>query len=351
MKRYAMLLAPLMLASMAACGGEEPGEVDSVADAGTVLVSAATSAESGAQVPARIVARESANLATRASGTVEAVLVDVGSSVRRGEVLVRLEASGVESAVARAEAEEVVARRTFDRLSNLERDGAATKQELDQAEAGLRTAVAMLDEARAAREYVALRAPFDGTVTARLVDPGDLAVPGRPVLLISGAGDLKVEADLPASLADFVSVGDRVSVVRPENGERWAATVSRVVPVIELSSHRFRIEATFDESTDLPAAGTFGRIELAGRGERSAWVPLDALVRRGQLTGVFVVVGDALLIRWIRTGRRTDEAVEVLAGLREGALVVREPDPGLVDGARADATEIVAWAFSPDGGR
>ena len=56
MKRYAMLLAPLMLASMAACGGEEPGEVDSVADAGTVLVSAATSAESGARVPARIVA-------------------------------------------------------------------------------------------------------------------------------------------------------------------------------------------------------------------------------------------------------------------------------------------------------
>ena len=351
MNRYLMLLAPVLLASMAACGREEPGEVDSVAEVGTVLVSAATSAESGAQVPARIVARESADLATRASGTVEAVLVDVGASVRRGEVLVRLEASGVESAVTRAEAQAVIARRTFERLSNLERDGAATRQELDQAEASVRTAEAGLDEATAAREYVVLRAPFAGTVTARLVDPGDLAVPGRPVLVISGAGGLKVEADVPASLADFVAVGDRVGVVRPGGAERWAATVSRVVPVIDLSTHRFRVEAKFDESTDLPVAGTFARLELADRGERSAWVPLDALVRRGQLTGVYVVAGETLRIRWIRTGRRTADGVEVLAGLREGALVVREPDPGFVDGVRHGGTEVVAWAFSPDGGR
>jgi RND family efflux transporter MFP subunit len=349
MKRYMLLSVVTALTTATACDSGEPGEVDSLPDVGTVAVSAAGSAPTVFQAPARIVARETANLATRASGTIEAVLVDAGATVRRGQVLVRLEAAGVESAVVRAEAQTVVTRRTYERLSNLERDGAATRQELDQAEAALRTADAALSEAQAAREYVTLRAPFDGYVSARLANPGDLAVPGRPVLVISGASGVKVEADLPAGLADFVSVGDRVAVLRPEGKARWTATVSLVVPVIELSSHRFRVEAMLDDAEDPPVAGTFARMELPGRGDASAWVPADALIHRGQLTGLYVVDGDALRLRWVRTGRRADDAVEVLAGLREGALVVREPDPALVDGTGIGGTETVGWTFGLDG--
>jgi RND family efflux transporter MFP subunit len=351
MKRYLMLSVPVLMASVAACGREEPGEVRNVEAVGVVEVSAVASAATGSQVPARVVARETANLATRGSGTVESVLVDVGARVRRGQVLVRLESSGVQSAVTRAEAQEVVARRTFDRLSSLERDGAATKQELDQAEAALRTAEAMVEEAGAAREYVSLRAPFDGTVSTRFADPGDLAVPGRPVLVISGAGGVKVEADLPAMMVDAVSEGERVTVVAPQDGRRWSATVRRVVPVIDLSSHRFRIEAMFDRPADVPKAGSFVRLEIGGRGEASAWVPSDAIVRRGQLTGAYVLTDGTLRLRWIRTGRRTADAVEVLAGLSEGTLVVREPDPGLVDGATVDGIDVVAWVLTPKSDR
>jgi RND family efflux transporter MFP subunit len=345
MNRYMMLLVPVIMASVAACDRGEPGEVETVAAVDMVDVSAAAFAEGGAQIPARVVARETANLATRASGTIESVRANVGSAVRRGQVLVRLEASGVESAVARAEAQAVVARRTFDRLSNLERDGAATRQELDQAEAALRTADAMLEEAHSAREYVSLRAPFDGTVSARYADPGDLAVPGRPVLVISGSRGVKLEADLPATMADAMADGERVTIVDPGSGKRWPATVRRVVPVIDLASHRFRVEAMFDPSDDLPVAGSYVRLEIAGQGEASAWVPSDAIVRRGQLTAVYVVADEAVRLRWIRTGRRTADAVEVLAGLRQGTLVVRDPDPGLVDGATVRGTSMVEWDF------
>ena len=351
MKRYMMLFVPLLMASVTACDREEPGEVETVDAVGIVGVSAAAFAEGGTQIPARVVARETANLATRASGTIESVLVNAGSAVRRGQVLVRLDASGVESAVARAEAQTVVARRTFDRLSSLERDGAATRQELDQAEASLRTAEAMLEEAHAAREYVSLRAPFDGTVSARFADPGDLAVPGRPVLVISGATGVKLEADLPAAMANAVADGQRVTVVAPRSGGRWPATVRRVVPVIDLASQRFRVEAMFESSDDLPVAGSFVRLEIAGRGEASAWVPSDALVRRGQLSGVYVVSDNAIRLRWIRTGRRTADAVEVLAGLGQGTLVVRDPDPGLVDGAAVSGTNVMEWVFPSDGDR
>lgn len=351
MKRYMMLFVPVLMASVAACGREEPGEVETVAAIEQVNVSPAAFAEGGAQIPARVVAQETANLATRVSGTIESIRVNVGFAVRRGQVLVRLEASGVESAVARAEAQMVVARRTFDRLSNLERDGAATRQELDQAEAALRTAEAMLAEAHSAREYVSLRAPFDGTVSARYADPGDLAVPGRPVLVVSGSGGVKLEADLPATMAGALADGERVAILDPGSGRRWPATVRRVVPVIDPASQRFRVEALFDAAADLPVAGSYVRLEIAGQGEASAWVPSDAIVRRGQLTGVYVVADEALRLRWIRTGRRTSDAVEVLAGLGQGTLVVRDPGPGLVDGAAVRGTRVMEWDFRSEDDR
>jgi RND family efflux transporter MFP subunit len=351
MKRYMMLFVPVLLATVAACGRGEPGEVENTEVVGTVTVSAVAGAETGLQVPARIEARETASLATRGSGTVESVLVDVGSAVRRGQVLVRLEGSGVESAMARAEAQAVMARRTYDRLANLERDGAATRQELDQAEAALRTAEAMVAEASASQDYFTLRAPFDGTVTSRYADPGDLAVPGRPVLVISGSHGVKVVADLPASVVGAVADGGRIVVVSPETGERWPATVRQVVPVIDRASQRFRVEATFEASTGLPPAGSFVRVEIPGLGESSAWVPADAVVRRGQLSGVFVVTDGELRLRWIRPGRSSGGAVEALAGVAEGALVVRDPEPGFVDGAAVAGTEIAAWTAAPEGQR
>jgi RND family efflux transporter MFP subunit len=351
MKRYMMLFVPVLMATVSACGREEPGEVENLESVGTVAVSPVASAETGVQVPARVVARETANLATRGSGTVESVLVDVGSSVRRRQILVRLEASGVESALVRAEAQAVMARRTHTRLANLERDGAATRQELDQAETALRTAEAMVGEASAARDYFALRAPFNGTVTARFADPGDLAVPGRPVLVIAASQSVKIVADVPAAMIGFVAAGGRITVVSPGTGERRSATVRHVVPVIDPASQRFRVEATFDASDNLPAAGSVVRAEIPGPGESSSWVPADALVRRGQLSGVYVVSDNELRLRWIRPGRRTAGAVEVLAGISAGSLVVRNPEPGFVDGAAVAGTEVVAWIFSPEGGR
>lgn len=345
MKRYA-LCAPALVLTLGACGRGEPGEIETVAVVDTVQVSAAAGGEKLQQLPARVVPARTAELATRATGTIEAVTVDVGTAVRAGQVLVRLDASGVEAAVASAEAQRDIARRTWERIRNLERDGAATGQELDQAEANLRMAEAGLMEAIGQREYVFLRAPFDGTVAARQADPGDLAVPGRPVLVLAGRPGVKIEADLPASLAGRVQVGDAATVLRQETGSSWQAVVTRVVPVVELSSHRFRVEARFAESDALPLPGTFARLELSAGDEASVWVPSDAVVRRGQLFGVFMPEGDHLRLRWVRTGQKRGDGVEVLAGLDSGALVVREPSSEFTDGIPVRHLRTVPWKWS-----
>jgi len=320
------------VSALAACGGAEPGHVARSDGPVAIVVSEAVSTGASVAVPARVRAAQSATLATRTSGTIRSIAVDVGSEVRQGELLVRLDGSSVDAGVRTAEASENLARRYFERIRALEADGAATGHELDEARARLEMAEAALEEARAQRGYVALRAPFDGIVTARLVDAGDLAVPGQPVLVVSGLRGLEIEADLPASVR--VRLGDPVIVSDRDAGLAWPATAVRVVPVLDAASHRFRVEATFDdEAADgLPVPGRIVTLEVADPSESTVWIPEDALLSRGQLRGVFTAENGAIHLRWLRIGEVRAGAVEVLAGLPAGAAIVRRPSAELSDG-------------------
>jgi RND family efflux transporter MFP subunit len=350
MMRHTLLLLPALAVAAAGCDRGEPGRLESSGSPQDVTVSAVVSSLGATQVAGRVLAAQSAELATRTSGTVMAVLVEVGAPVRAGQTLVRLDDAGVESSVSGAEAAVTVARKSHARLENLLRDGAATAQELDQATAQLEMAEARLREARSQREYVTLRAPFDGTVAARMVDPGDLAVPGMAVLSLAGSGAVKVEADAPAALAGRVATGDELMVVAPAGGS-WPAVVSRKVPVIDRTSNRFRLEARFAPGRrDLPLPGTYVRLELPGTEGASLLVPDDALVRQGQLTGVYALEGGVLRLRWIRPGRARDGAVEVLAGLGPDAVVVRSPAAALRDGIAAGTVRREEWSPEPAGG-
>ena len=196
MKRLILMTAAL--GTMACGGADEPGRLPMTAEPVAVTVSTARHAPSVESFPAVVTSERTAEIATRMSGTVERVLVDVGARVRRGDVLIELDARDVEARVSAARAQEQLAERSHTRIDNLARDGAASQQELDQATAQLEAARAMRAEAEAQRAYAVVRAPFDGVVTRREIDPGDLAMPGMPFITVMAPGALKVEADLPA---------------------------------------------------------------------------------------------------------------------------------------------------------
>ncbi len=328
------------------CGGE-PGALPESEAPVEVVVSTAVASPSLAGAPGTVLSTEEAELATRISGTIRRVAVDIGSRVARGDVLVSLDTDEIDARIASAQAAAELARRSHGRIQALAADGAATEQELDDAAARREMAEAALRDARAQREYVALRAPFAGVITARLADPGDLAVPGVPILKLTGTAALKVTADLPAELSGRLVVGDAVSVVRPESGRRYPARVTRVVPAVDPSSRRFRVEARFETEAaatpDIPP-GTFVRVEFDEPTSTTRWIPADAIKQRGQLTGVFVVEGEKLRLHWVRLGQRHEGAVELLAGPPLGALLVRTPASELVDGQPVAIARQVEWA-------
>ncbi len=338
--------APALVAvAAAACGPAEPGKMPEPAAIADVEVSVPAGAPQVLALPATVEASREAELSTRISGRITEIAVDVGSRVQQGQVLVSLDAGDVAAAIGRAEASERQARRTFDRLEALERDGAATAQELDDARAALEMAEAALQEARTQSRYAVLTAPFSGWVTARLADPGDLTVPGRPILSLIAEGGLKIVADVPAGIGARLRPGDSVTVHEPASGA-LPARIARVAPAVQTEARLLRVEAELaegaGEASPLPLPGAFVRLQLRAGGS-TLWVPEDAVVRRGQLTGVWLVDGEVLRLRWIRPGQLRPGSVEVLAGLTGDELVVRRPSPLLADGQPVGTERRLEW--------
>lgn len=346
-ERAARFLRPvaataLVVLAAAGCGGE-PGRVESTGEPVRVTVSPPREAPTSVAFPGTVTPVRRAELGTRTSGTVEAVHVEVGSRVAPGDTLVVLDTADVRARIEQARAGAEVARKSFRRIRNLEAEGAATGQELDEARARLDVAEGRLREALSQRPYTVLLAPYAGAVTVRNVDPGDLAVPGRSVITLEGSGAVKVVADLPATAAGGVAVGDGARIVDPSTGREAEGRVVHVVPSVDPGSRRFRVEVRpAADASSLPAPGGYVRILLEG-GEPTRWIPRDAVVRRGQLTGVYTVEDDRLRLRWVRLGREAGDAVELLAGPPGEYAVVRSPGMALRDGLPVAGVERAGW--------
>lgn len=344
MKRSFLLTATV---AVAACTADEPGRLPRPEEPAVVTVSVAQRAPALESYPAAVTSERTAEIATRMSGTVERVHVDVGARVREGQALVSLDASDVRARVSAARAQTELAERSYTRVENLAADGAASPQELDQARAALQAARAQSVEAEAQEAYAVVRAPFDGVVTRRDVDPGDLAVPGRPLFALVAPGALKVVADLPAQRAGTLSAGDRVQV--RVDGVLHPARISRVVPALGAGSRTFRVEAVMEGETGGMIPGMYARLEVERAGEGSRWLPLDAVILRGQLRGVFTVEADTLRLRWVRVGQSREGAVELLAGPAGDLTVVRRPEAELTDGRPVATAHREPW--TPPGGQ
>ena len=299
-------------------------------------------------------------LAANVVGTVVRVLVAEGDRVRKGDLVVEIDARAQRAQMDRASAGRVQSERaidatsataqlaetTFRRYLALRERGSASQQEYDEAkarhtaaQAELARLIASRDDARAAAaqaqavlDYSSIRAPIDGIVTARFVDPGTQAAPGVPLVAIENEAATRIDANVPEQV--IVRAGDTALV---ESGEqRLRARVIRVQPSIDPAARSALVKLQLDAPL---RAGTYVKVSFP-MGERDAvTVPLSALVRHGQLTSVFVVGTDNVArMRLITVGASDGTQAEVLSGLAAGEPVVSAPAgvrDGMIVGKRA----------------
>ena len=328
MKRPLLLL---ILPLLVACGKHDQTPALSAAlPSITVKVEAAKWSPHKAveEVVGTVRSKQRAVVEAKVSGRVLEYTATPGAMVKAGDLLARLDVQEIQAKVDQARAMLDQAKRDFDRQKQLIASNATTRQEFDAADARVKIGTGAVSEAETMMSYAQVTAPFDGVVTRKLADVGDLAMPGKPLLEIEAPTSLRFEADLPEAILDRVKLGEKMPVRLAKVIE---GTVSEISPVAD------HVSRTFNVKLDLPPTeglrtGQFGRVSVPVAEVKLLLVPQSAVLKRGQMELVFVAKDGKAALRLVKTGKVLEERVEVLSGLEEGEQIIVSETAKLTDG-------------------
>jgi RND family efflux transporter MFP subunit len=323
------LLLPLLL--LTACGKHEaPHGTDAKLPTATVKTQPASWQRHMAteEVVGTVRSKQRAVVEAKISGRVLEYTATPGTLVKAGDLLARLDVQEIQAKVDQARAMLDQAQRDFDRQNQLITSKATTRQEFDTADARLKIATGVFSEAETMMSYAKVTAPFDGVVTRKLADVGDLAMPGKPLLEIEAPTSLRYEADLPEAILDQVKLGAKMPVHLAKTVE---GTVSEISPVADPVSRTFNVKLDLPPTEGL-RTGQFGRVSVPVAEVNLLLVPQSAVLKRGQMELVFVAKDGKAALRLVKTGKRLNDRIEILSGLEEGEPIIVSETTQLTDG-------------------
>ena len=345
MKRFlpqAVALIPIVVAVFAldGCGAKPERPKDLSTPLPTVSVRVQTAESKSQMVTEEVVstvrAKVRATLEARLSGRIETMPVVLGEAVRKGQLIARLDAGEIAARLEQAEAVLEQAEREGKRVSALFTGQGATRAEYDSAQARQRVAKGAAAEAKAMMGYVEIVAPFDGLVTRKWVDRGDLAAPGKPLVDIEDPSALQMEADVPEAIAARIQRNARLKVGVDSVSSELEGVVSEIAPVTDPVTRTFRIKLDLPPTAGL-MPGQFARLAVPIGERQSVRVPVTALVQRGQLEMVFSVTNQRAQLHLVKAGQRVGGEIEILSGLNAGEVVVVSGADQLTDGQPVEA--------------
>jgi membrane fusion protein, multidrug efflux system len=297
-----------------------------------------------ATVPGGVVSLKRADISSRLSGYVRRVDVNAGDTVHAGQPLLQIDLADVTAALQRARAGLSAAQAVYDEAkANYERDvalfrpGVVSKMQLDSAtrayhtaRSGLLAARAVLATAHADVNYADLRAPFDGIVVEKLVDAGDLATPGKPLLVVEDESALEVRSDVSSDVYDHLRIGEEIPL--SAGSDQYTGTLAFAVSAADPQTHTHLIRLSLPPGTGL-GSGVYVRVHIPIGVHPEIRIPRGAVTERAGITGVFVVDPEGrAAFRLVRLGSSSAEWTEVQSGLASGERIIVAPDSDVDNG-------------------
>ncbi len=342
---------PWMLAlalSLAACSGGQQ-EQQAPAQAGVpakVMTIAADTIPELYLAAGTVIAENRVDVTSRVMGYIRSIKAREGQTVKKGELLVRIDAADVrahlheaEANLAQAKARAAEAKADYDRFRALRAQQAVTEREYQQitlkyqiAEKGLHAAKAGLSQARAQVQYVDITAPISGVVVAKHKDNGDMANPGEPILAIEDPSQLVLQTYVKEQQINHIHLGDIVMAEVRALHTTIQGHITQIVPAGDTTTHSYLVKASLAAAPGLKS-GMFANVRFTIGTTRGIMIPRAAIVSPSDIPGVYVVAADnSVHFRMIRTGREWDGRVEVLSGLAPGERIAIATDTPLHSG-------------------
>ncbi|WP_410473623.1 efflux RND transporter periplasmic adaptor subunit [Guyparkeria sp. TX1] len=349
------LVAPLFAGLLlAGCGGEpteQPpagGETEIQADWVTVD---AGQVDDTALFPGTVIASDQSPIASRMMGYVREINVREGETVEKDQPLLTIDQSDVdtqirqaEAALAKARSGLANARSNYERFQRLYEQNAVPKQQFEQmrtayevAQGDFQAAQAAVEQAQSQVNYAQIRAPFAGTIVQRMVDPGQLATPGQPLLMLMGSGDREVQVEVDDQAFARLSEGDTLDVGYRDNDGNpatFSAEVLRLVSAADPITRTHTVKLSVPSDLSL-TPGNFVTVSVVLDQKAAILVPKEAIHDRGGMQGVFVLDDlDRARFRLVRVGQERAGEVVVLAGLNDGDRVITTAQGRLANGTK-----------------
>lgn len=344
------------LVVLSACGGKKHAETkDNTAPVTVVVATPGGAVEGGISVSGKIEAQQTANISTRMMGTITRMYVKVGDKVRRGQLLASISSQDIQAkqaqtnaSIAEAQANVSNAQKDYDRFTNLYKKQSASAKELDNvtlqynsAKARLEAATQMRNEVNAMLSYSSLTAPFDGVVTQRMADEGNMANPGMPLLTVEQNTQLEVSATVSESDINSIKKGDKAQVEVKAIGKTVECTISEISPSSQFTGGQYLVKLRIPEKEKKELyAGMYVNVFIPVTGKTTTTentaailVPLSSLVNKDQLTGVYTISNsNTALLRWVRTGKIFADKIEILSGLAQNEKFIVSAEGKLYNG-------------------
>ena len=334
-----ILLASLMSLLLIACGGKGDSAKGASGSKGApggkkggaqrVLNVEGYVAELGVQsknfkTMATLVPKNSVALSAATSGRLVSLKAMDGAIVKKGTLLAKIDDSELRAQLKQAESNRMLAEQKEQRVRNLFEKNGATKQDLESAEASLKSAQASVELIRAQLAKTEVRAPFSGKLGFVEVSVGAWLNSGSAIAELSDVDHLKAVFALPQRYASVIRVGDKIALKDAERHVEKDGVVSALDAVISESSRTRRVMVEVDNSKGELIAGSFVSVNVgmdAGSVE-SFTIPSEALILDREGAYVFVSQGGKAKIKHVQTGLRTPMSVQVLSGLDVGDTVI-----------------------------
>ncbi|HMU98653.1 MAG: efflux RND transporter periplasmic adaptor subunit [Chitinophagales bacterium] len=311
---------------------------------------------SNATASGRLVSKNSVNVSTRMMGYITSMSVKVGQSVKAGQLLVTInnadiQAKGgqVDAQIMQAQANYDIAKKDFERFQNLYNNQSASQKELDDmkarfeiSKAGLEASKQMKNEVNAQYRYTNLTAPISGVVTMKFAEQGDLANPGMPLLTIESPSILQAQVMVSEQNIIQVKQGMQVKVVIKSTGKEITGTVAEINQSAEYTGGQYIVKINMPTSSELlPGMYVNARFPFESKSVQlaenssSVVIPKSALIRNGQMTGVYTVSSqNTAILRWLKLGKDLGNDIEVLSGLNANEAYILSADGKLYNGVK-----------------
>ncbi len=277
--------------------------------------------------PGAVISEQQVQVASRLMGYIRDIPVHEGDTVKAGQLLFTIDPTDIKgqvdqarAGVAQAEAALSDAKADFERFSNLYKEESIPKVQYDKvklqyniAQSQANAAQAGLNTAESQLRYAEVRSPINGVVTQKLANNGDLAAPGRPILVVENPAKLMVQTSVSNETYSHLQMGGSATVEIA--GNAMPGRIVRLVSAADATSHTHLVKL------DVPgikgySSGTFARVLFTVGSRQGISVPKAALLKRAGITGVFVVDADGIAhYRMVRAGRERDGIIEIEAGL------------------------------------